>query len=104
MTKDLQELTDKIHTPDTEWEKKFDGRFGDTFRLCCDDETLSPVIKDYIHSLLTARDTYWKERAEEAYEWGVKQTIAQFLRMNIENPKAPVNVDEVKRRALNERV
>ena len=37
---------------------------------------------------------------KQVYEWGVKQTLAEFFKMNIENPKAPVNIDEVKRRAL----
>ena len=53
-----------MNTPDTEWENEFDERFGDTFRLCCDDETLSPVIKGHIRTLLSSRDTYWKERVE----------------------------------------
>ena len=31
---------------------------------------------------------------------GVKIAIAEFCKMNLENPRAPVNIDEVKRRAL----
>lgn len=38
----------------------------------------------------------------KAGERGVKYTIAEFCKMNTENPAAPVNIDEVKRRAIAE--
>lgn len=38
---------------------------------------------------------------EETAEYAIKVTISKFLQMNIENPKLPVNIDEVKRRAIN---
>lgn len=56
-----------------------------------------------IFNILTTKDQEREEDGKKSYEDGVKQTIAQFLRMNLENPKAPVNIDEVKRRALTER-
>lgn len=57
-----------METPDIEWEKEFEEKFGDTFRLCCDDKTLSPVIKTFIQNLLSSRDTYWAERVEAERE------------------------------------
>ncbi len=57
----------------------------------------------YLKEESDSLDQHSARLVESAYEDGVKQTIAQFLRMNIENPKAPVNIDEVKRRALTER-
>lgn len=62
------------------------------------------VVAEVVIPLLEAERQRCEEMVEAGYENGVKQTIAQFLRMNLENPKAPVNVDEVKRRALSERV
>jgi hypothetical protein len=57
---------------------------------------LMPTVDNLLQALAAE-----VERAEVgASEWGVKYAISQFLKMNIENPKAPVNVDEVERRAL----
>jgi hypothetical protein len=36
----------------------------------------------------------------DAGEWGVKYAIAEFCKMNIGNPTLPVNIDEVKRLAM----
>lgn len=60
-------------------------------------------LESLAEDIQTLLDTHTAHLVERAYEDGVKQIIAQFLRMNIENPKAPVNIDEVKRRALTER-
>ena len=103
-----------LNTIIEEEKKEFDKRFMQDGELLTafDGKDDASDIKSHLTTAMQRayeagkdeRDTYWKERVEEAYEWGVKQTIAQFLRMNIENPKAPVNIDEVKRRALSERV
>lgn len=41
-----------------------------------------------------------REWEKERNEYAVKITISHFCIMNIENPSNPVNIDEVKRRAL----
>ena len=71
-----------MNTPDTEWEKNTQERLVEllhNFNLECvkepyDGEPLHrrarknhyvTLIQDEIHSLLSSRDTYWKERVEE---------------------------------------
>lgn len=44
-----------------------------------------------------------RREIQHVFDMGVKRTIAHFKRMNIEDPKAPVNLDEVERRALAQR-
>lgn len=53
-------------TPDTEWEKTVDSwrMFSDSDLIHYDYYTVK-TIKDFIRTLLTSRDTYWKERLEE---------------------------------------
>lgn len=53
------------------------------------DNYLKQSIQAYVLAQTTA-----------TYELGVKWTIAHLLRMNLENPEAPVDVDEVNRRAI----
>lgn len=35
-----------------EWRGTFKDRFGDTFRLCCDDKTLQGAIEYFIENIL----------------------------------------------------
>jgi hypothetical protein len=35
-----------------EWRGTFEDRFGDTFRLCCDNKTLQKTIEYFIENLL----------------------------------------------------
>lgn len=50
----------------------------------------------YLDAILSLIQKDRQQRDERA----VKYTVAEFLKMNIENPRAPVNIDEVKRRAI----
>lgn len=45
-----------------DWRETFKNRFGDTFRLCCDDKTLQGGVESFIENLLANRE---KEIAEE---------------------------------------
>jgi len=100
----------KITTPAHEWRENNEKRLRIDFEVAYGsmpenfERVPSVHISDWwLEHIQNLLDTHTAHLVERAYEDGVKQIIAQFLRMNIENPKAPVNIDEVKRRALTER-
>ena len=68
-----------MNTPDTEeWEKEFDERF------IPNDGNIPTYIengndlKDFIRQTISSRDTYWKERANEAYKAGQSDLIYEL--------------------------
>lgn len=68
-----------MNTPDTEWEKEFNQMRKGTGQFIVPTE----AVRQFIESLLTSRDTYWKERVEEErmrarQEVQIKQEIGQL--------------------------
>lgn len=56
--------------------------------------------KDGVDITLHKIADYFIERMKERDIWAVKITISKFSQMNLEDPNKPVNIDEVKRRAI----
>ena len=78
----LNTIIEEENTPDTEWEKDFDEKFGWLKRSKVTGAQLydQMMLKHFITSLLSSRDTYLKERVRErilsnAYPIGMKNPI-----------------------------
>ncbi len=50
-----------MNTPDTEWEKEFNKMRKGTGQFIVP----TNAVKQFIETLLSSRDTYWKEREKE---------------------------------------
>ena len=44
-----------------EWRGTFKDRFGDTFRLCCDDKTLQGAVESFIENILEQERNKYQE-------------------------------------------
>lgn len=50
-----------------EWRGTFEDRFGDTFRLCCDDKTLQGAVESFIENLLEQEKKRISDYIDELY-------------------------------------
>ena len=48
-----------------DWRENFNDRFGDTFRLCCDDKTLQGAVESFIENLLEEERQRMSEYVEK---------------------------------------
>lgn len=60
------------------------------------------VVEKYSQTFKDYGDAREVNAKKEGRKEGVDITISMFLQMNIENPTIPINIDEVKRRAINQ--
>lgn len=62
-------MRSSMNTPDTEWEKEFDEKFHYIKDFVVKDNDFGERdwtdIKNHISTLLTSRDSYWKERVSK---------------------------------------
>lgn len=85
-----------METPDTEWEKDFDEKFGWLKRSKVTGAQLydQMMLKHFITSLLSSRDTYLKERVrkdvKDAYEHAeiVRQRTLNEIRQAVEDDES----------------
>lgn len=91
-----RQVSPNITTPDIEWEKEFDrhflgtepdGEWGSNEIKNGTWTLYAYAVKNYIRSLLTSRDTYWKERVR-------KELDAREKELQDEVREQGINFDE----------
>ena len=50
-----------------DWRETFKNRFGDTFRLCCDDKTLQGGVESFIENLLEQEKKRMSDDVKKLY-------------------------------------
>ena len=68
-----------MNTPDTEWEKEINAHSAFPYKFPQDIDLVirTETVKQIVTTLLTSRDTYWKERVRKEVEGMRRKFVTQ---------------------------